>query len=87
MRMDNYIIALVESGILDINLTKRWRFFNIYLEQAIRVSILDGLFDSTEAKVRMLKVSVVKIRLFIFALVSLVMGIPLLLINLLLELF
>lgn len=45
MRKDNYFIALVESGIIDISFFTK-RFFNVYFEWVIRQGILDVLYDS-----------------------------------------
>lgn len=88
MRKDNYFIALVESGILDIRVLneKSW-FFNVYFEWVIRSAILNFIYDENEARMHKVKISLIKIWLLIHSLVSIIICLPVLLLNIPLEFF
>lgn len=87
MRKDNYFIALVESGILDVYIWGKQRYFNVYFEWVIWSAILNFMFDETEARMTKVKISLIKLWLLIHAFVAILICIPVLLLNFPLEFF
>lgn len=65
MRWDNYLIAIVDSGILKTRLLG-FKFFNQEVEAAIRRGILGGIYDPAEGKMKDVGTNFIRVRLYVF---------------------
>ena len=86
MRWDNYLISIVDSGILKTRLLG-FKFFNQEVEASIRRGILGGLYDQTEGKMKRVSTRFIKIRLCVFLCLQVTILIPFMLLRIFMSLF
>lgn len=86
MRWDNYLIAIVDSGILKTRLLG-FKFFNQEVEAAIRRGILGGIYDAAEGKMKDVGNNFIRARLYVFLALQLTILVPFMLLRLFMSLF